>query len=165
MCNNNPRCAEPAQGGGGDDDEQRRQYEAQPSEDEQRRQYEALLAAAGSAPVAEEEVRTAQAPTQLGEDEQRQQFEMLLAAASRDDEPTSDETKRGLEALLMGKRFVEDPAEGFVPSIATEFTVAHLPPLHRIFRSKNSVMTMDYRPDRINIWLDKEGRCAEITWV
>ncbi|KAJ2007603.1 hypothetical protein GGI04_000717 [Coemansia thaxteri] len=45
------------------------------------------------------------------------------------------------------------------------FSVALLPANHRILRGENAPMTMDYRPDRLNVVLDDAGICTKVFFV
>ncbi|KAJ1954697.1 hypothetical protein EC988_002293 [Linderina pennispora] len=62
---------------------------------------------------------------------------------------------------LIGKKFIED--ESLVSSIGeNEFTANQLPQSRRILKGENVAMTMDFRPDRINVRLDKDGICRDV---
>ncbi|KAJ2796440.1 hypothetical protein H4S07_006222 [Coemansia furcata] len=45
------------------------------------------------------------------------------------------------------------------------FSLASLPTNRRILYGPNAPMTMDYRPDRLNVVLDKNGVCTEVFFV
>ncbi|ORX73321.1 hypothetical protein DL89DRAFT_91354 [Linderina pennispora] len=65
---------------------------------------------------------------------------------------------------LIGKKFIED--ESLVSSIGeNEFTANQLPQSRRILKGENVPMTMDFRPDRINVRLDKGGICQDVFFV
>ncbi|KAI8319772.1 hypothetical protein GQ54DRAFT_23666 [Martensiomyces pterosporus] len=65
-------------------------------------------------------------------------------------------------AKLLGKKFVESEV---APASDSEFSLASIPKNHRILRGENAVMTLDYRPERINIRLDSQGICTEVFFV
>ncbi|KAJ1722402.1 hypothetical protein LPJ61_005934 [Coemansia biformis] len=90
-------------------------------------------------------------------------FEELFVAPNAP--PLDDEAKKNIEKRYLGKKLVEAADDSLTVNADTEFRVKDLPKFHRIFRSKNEPATMDYHPDRINIYLDKDGKCNEIIWV
>ncbi|KAJ2746122.1 hypothetical protein GGI20_001607 [Coemansia sp. BCRC 34301] len=50
-------------------------------------------------------------------------------------------------------------------SNASYFTLASLPSNRRILYGKNAPMTMDYRPDRLNVVLDENKVCIDVFFV
>ncbi|KAJ3357767.1 hypothetical protein GGF32_000849 [Allomyces javanicus] len=63
------------------------------------------------------------------------------------------------EQKLVGKTLVRG-----VSAQATnenQVTEAELPPVHRIL-SKNSIMTMDYRTDRLNVHIDDDNKITRV---
>jgi hypothetical protein len=63
---------------------------------------------------------------------------------------------------LVGKRFAEDN-EVLPPSISQDQVVRRrdLPKLHRIIKPK-SMVTMDYRPERLNVNVDADNRIVSV---
>ncbi|KAJ1945597.1 hypothetical protein FBU59_002261 [Linderina macrospora] len=65
---------------------------------------------------------------------------------------------------LIGKKFIEDAS--LISSIGEkEFTEEQLPKSRRILKGENVAMTMDFRPDRINVRLDDNGVCVDVFFV
>ncbi|KAJ3371073.1 hypothetical protein GGF31_003496 [Allomyces arbusculus] len=63
------------------------------------------------------------------------------------------------EQKLVGKTLVRG-----VSAQATnenQVTEAELPPVHRIL-SKNSIMTMDFRTDRLNVYIDDDNKITRV---
>ncbi|KAJ1847151.1 hypothetical protein LPJ73_004328 [Coemansia sp. RSA 2703] len=59
---------------------------------------------------------------------------------------------------LTGKQFVErKQGEQAVVDEQKQFTVESLPANHRILKGPNAPMTMDFRPDRLNVHLDEHA--------
>ncbi|KAJ2805048.1 hypothetical protein H4R20_002250 [Coemansia guatemalensis] len=109
------------------------------------------------------ETATAAAQPKQGEateditEEERKQFEALKGAGNK---PPDEVVKANFAAKFNGKVFVELAANSARKvNPATEFTVNDLPSTHRILRGPNPSMTTDYRPDRLNIYLDDKNVC------
>jgi len=61
------------------------------------------------------------------------------------------------EKKLVGKKIVSQSSEG-----ASGFSKDELPEKHRILEPPG-IMTMDYYPDRLNVFLDDSGICTHLT--
>ncbi|KAJ1721876.1 hypothetical protein LPJ53_003656 [Coemansia erecta] len=64
---------------------------------------------------------------------------------------------------LAGKQFVEKAQGEQAVDEQKQFTAASLPANHRILKGPNAMMTMDYRPDRLNVHLDESGQFSHAT--
>ncbi|KAJ2450443.1 hypothetical protein EV183_004281 [Coemansia sp. RSA 2336] len=102
---------------------------------------------------------------------QAQQFQALMAGAADNRDPAALSSDKERYKHLVGKKYVtpkehkEMKAQGKdTVDEAKEFTQDHLPKLHRVIE-ENGAMTMDYRPDRLNVFLDKHNKCTSISWV
>ncbi|KAJ1891907.1 hypothetical protein LPJ66_006652 [Kickxella alabastrina] len=66
---------------------------------------------------------------------------------------------------IVGKTFVKKKdlvANGVSLDESKEFSVESLPEAHRILKGDNCMMTMDYRSDRLNVFLDTSGVCTSV---
>ncbi|KAJ2779934.1 hypothetical protein GGI15_003723 [Coemansia interrupta] len=61
---------------------------------------------------------------------------------------------------LSGKQLVEKPQGEQALDEKKQFTVDSLPTNHRILKGPNAAMTLDFRPDRLNVHLDENGQCS-----
>ncbi|KAI9470380.1 hypothetical protein LPJ78_003700 [Coemansia sp. RSA 989] len=104
---------------------------------------------------------------------QAQQFQALMASASNNQDPNALnlDKKKEYYKHLIGKKYIRPEeheqlkaqGKGGVDQ-EKEFTKEHLPELHRVVEA-NGIMTMDYRPDRLNVHLDEDDKCKNISWV
>ncbi|KAJ2722921.1 hypothetical protein GGI07_002997 [Coemansia sp. Benny D115] len=66
-------------------------------------------------------------------------------------------------AKLQGKRLVENQQEDSGLVDENVFTAKTLPKNSRILKGKNVAMTMDFRPDRLNVFVDEDGNFKNVT--
>ncbi|KAI9834650.1 MAG: hypothetical protein M1826_000052 [Phylliscum demangeonii] len=59
--------------------------------------------------------------------------------------------------LLMGKKLTDTTSD------ATNFARRDLPKEHRVVE-EGSLLTQDFKPDRLNVHLDKDGKVSHVDW-
>ncbi|KAJ1956460.1 hypothetical protein GGI12_005302 [Dipsacomyces acuminosporus] len=72
------------------------------------------------------------------------------------------EDTRLWSAKLVGKKLIKGNQ---VAASDSEFSEASLPQPRRILHGEHAVMTMDFRPERINVRVDDQGICTEVFFV
>ncbi|KAH8148608.1 uncharacterized protein LAJ45_07319 [Morchella importuna] len=87
-------------------------------------------------------------------DKQQREFNNL-----RDEQAAQNRgsMKEHWEAKLLGKKVVDGAV-----SEASTFSKNDLPSGHRVL-GKDSMMTLDYRPERLNVHVDEDGTCNRIS--
>ncbi|KAJ2402968.1 hypothetical protein GGI23_000333 [Coemansia sp. RSA 2559] len=95
-----------------------------------------------------------------------EQMQLYLERERKEKEMRETLTKEWAERLV-GKRYVEHHNEGDGESVLDEnsFNEASLREPFRVLKGEHAMMTMDYRPDRLNVQLDNDGVCTGVFFV
>ncbi|KAL0639952.1 hypothetical protein Q9L58_001044 [Maublancomyces gigas] len=71
----------------------------------------------------------------------------------------SSDLKKQWEEKLVGKKIIDDSSS---PGSISTFTKRDLPDKHRVV-SPGAMMTRDFHPDRLNVYVGEDGVCSHVT--